>query len=331
MQRKEFLSTMLLALGGAVVPSASASVVRRLGDMAEVDTTISGEQSSSHDDQKTILMGDIHICGDFNEQGKPKYYPYNPICFEQQAREILAMRPLPKNLIILGDVAWDHGLKEDYEYAARLFRPLLEAGIHITMAMGNHDRREPFFEVFEEHRKQTRVAGRVVSVVELPDADFVVLDSLAELPNLKRGESTTVSGEIDEAQINWLEGYLAQAKRPVILGAHHPLNEMPNLEAVIAKSPAAVAYIYAHVHTWNKGARIIRPKEPQRMVPHISLPATFYGDIGYAVMQTTPNKATITYSSNGFWWPQPVENPPAEWAQRQADLQGEKCTILFKK
>lgn len=322
---------MLLALGGAVVPSASASVVRRLGDMAESDTSISNEQSSSHDDQKTVLMGDIHICGDFNEQGKPKYYPYNPICFEQQAREILAMRPLPKNLIILGDVAWDHGLKEDYEYAARLFRPLLEAGIHITMAMGNHDRREPFFEVFEEHRKQTRVAGRVVSVVELPDADFVVLDSLAELPNLKRGESTTVSGEIDEAQINWLEGYLAQAKRPVILGAHHPLNEMPNLEAVIAKSPAAVAYIYAHVHTWNKGARIIRPKEPQRMVPHISLPATFYGDIGYAVMQTTPNKATITYSSNGFWWPQPVENPPAEWAQRQADLQGEKCTILFKK
>lgn len=330
MQRKEFLSTMLLALGGAVVPSASASVVRRLGDMAEVDTTISGEQSSSHDDQKTVLMGDIHICGDFNEQGKPKYYPYNPICFEQQAREILAMRPLPKNLIILGDVAWDHGLKEDYEYAARLFRPLLEAGIHITMAMGNHDRREPFFEVFEEHRKQTKVAGRVVSVVELPDVDFVVLDSLAELPNLKRGESTTVSGEIDEAQINWLEGYLAQAKRPVILGAHHPLNEMPNLEAVIAKSPAAVAYIYAHVHTWNKGARIIRPKEPQRMVSHISLPATFYGDIGYAVMQTTPNKATITYSSNGFWWPQPVENPPAEWAQRQADLQGEKCTILLK-
>ena len=322
---------MLLALGGAVVPSASASVVRQLGDMAESDTSISNEQSSSHDDQKTVLMGDIHICGDFNEQGKPKYYPYNPICFEQQAREILAMRPLPKNLIILGDVAWDHGLKEDYEYAARLFRPLLEAGIHITMAMGNHDRREPFFEVFEEHRKQTRVAGRVVSVVELPDADFVVLDSLAELPNLKRGESTTVSGEIDEAQINWLEGYLAQAKRPVILGAHHPLNEMPNLEAVIAKSPAAVAYIYAHVHTWNKGARIIRPKEPQRMVPHISLPATFYGDIGYAVMQTTPNKATITYSSNGFWWPQPVENPPAEWAQRQADLQGEKCTILFKK
>ena len=53
------------------------------------------------------------------------------------------------------------------------------------------------------------------------------------------------------------------------------------------------------------------------------------GDIGYAVMQTTPEKATITYSSNGFWWPQPVENPPKEWAQRQQDLASERCTILF--
>ena len=321
---------MLLALGGAVVPSASASVVRRLGDMAEADTPIAGEQSQSHDPRKTILMGDIHICGDFDAAGKPKYYPYNPICFEQQVREILAMRPLPANLIILGDVAWDHGLVEDYQYAERLFRPLREAGIRITMGMGNHDRRAPFFSVFTDYVKQTKVEGRVVSVVELPDVDFVVLDSLDELPNLKRGESTKVDGEMDEAQIKWLEGYLAQAKRPVILGAHHPLNEMPNLEAVIAKSPAAVAYIYAHVHVWNKGARIIRPKEPQRMVPHISLPATVYGDIGYAVMQTTPDKVTITYSSNGFWWPQPVENPPKEWAQRQADLQEEKSTILLK-
>ena len=60
----------------------------------------------------------------------------------------------------------------------------------------------------------------MVSVVELPDADFVVLDSLAELPNLKRGESTTVSGEIDEAQINWLEGYLANYKKTVLIISH---------------------------------------------------------------------------------------------------------------
>lgn len=321
MRRKDFLTSILALSGTALVPSASASVVRQMENLSMAD--VSG-------DATTILMGDIHISGDFNEQGKPKHYPYNPICFEQQVREILAMRPLPRNLIILGDVAWDHGLKEDYEYAARLFRPLQEAGIRITMAMGNHDRRAPFFEVFGEYRTQTKVKGRVVSVVELPDVDFVVLDSLDELPNLKRGQSTTVSGKMDDEQIKWLESYLSTAKRPVILSAHHPLGEMSNLEAVIAKSPAVVAYIYAHVHVWNKGVRIIRPRDPERMVPHISLPSTFYGDIGYAVMRTTKEEAVITYSSNGFWWPQPVENPPAEWAQRQADLQGEKCTILLK-
>ena len=319
MRRKDFLTSILALSGTALVPSAS--VARQIENLSMAD--VSG-------DATTILMGDIHISGDFNEQGKPKHYPYNPICFEQQVREILAMRPLPRNLIILGDVAWDHGLREDYEYAARLFRPLQEAGIRITMAMGNHDRRAPFFEVFGEYRTQTKVKGRVVSVVELPDVDFVVLDSLDELPNLKRGQSTTVSGKMDDEQIKWLESYLATAKRPVILGAHHPLGEMCNLEAVIAKSPAVVAYIYAHVHVWNKGVRIIRPRDPERMVPHISLPSTFYGDIGYAVMRTTKEEAVITYSSNGFWWAQPVENPPKVWAQRVADLSAERCTILLK-
>lgn len=319
MRRKDFLTSILALSGTVLVPSAS--VARQIENLSMAD--VSG-------DATTILMGDIHISGDFNEQGKPKHYPYNPICFEQQVREILAMRPLPRNLIILGDVAWDHGLREDYEYAARLFRPLQEAGIRITMAMGNHDRRAPFFEVFGEYRTQTKVKGRVVSVVELPDVDFVVLDSLDELPNLKRGQSTTVSGKMDDEQIKWLESYLATAKRPVILSAHHPLGEMSNLEAVIAKSPAVVAYIYAHVHVWNKGVRIIRPRDPERMVPHISLPSTFYGDIGYAVMRTTKEEAVITYSSNGFWWAQPVENPPKVWAQRVADLSAERCTILLK-
>lgn len=319
MRRKDFLTSILALSGTALVPSAS--VARQIENLSMAD--VSG-------DATTILMGDIHISGDFNEQGKPKHYPYNPICFEQQVREILAMRPLPRNLIILGDVAWDHGLREDYEYAARLFRPLQEAGIRITMAMGNHDRRAPFFEVFGEYRTQTKVKGRVVSVVELPDVDFVVLDSLDELPNLKRGESTTVNGKMDDEQIKWLESYLATAKRPVILSAHHPLGEMSNLEAVIAKSPSVVAYIYAHVHVWNKGVRIIRPRDPERMVPHISLPSTFYGDIGYAVMRTTKEEAVITYSSNGFWWAQPVENPPKVWAQRVADLSAERCTILLK-
>ena len=303
MRRKDFLTSILALSGTALVPSASASVVRQMENLSMAD--VSG-------DATTILMGDIHISGDFNEQGKPKHYPYNPICFEQQAREILAMRPLPKNLIILGDVAWDHGLEEDYRYAAELLRPLEEAGIKVTLGLGNHDRRDAFFKAFPQYAKTTPVAGRAVSVVKLPDVDFVMLDSLTEKPDLKPRQSTTVSGTISDEQIEWLKGYIAKSDRPVILGAHHPLNELHNLTKMLVDSPTVAAFIYGHVHIWNKSVSIIRPREPQHMLPTVALPATFYGDIGFAVMHSTPQAVEFEYSSKGFWWPQPKENPPAE-------------------
>ena len=128
----------------------------------------------------------------------------------------------------------------------------------------------------------------------------------------------------------WLENYLASAKRPVILSAHHPMTEIPDLERIVTKYNNVAAYIYGHVHYWHKGMRIIRPLAPQRMIPYIAIPSTFYGDIGYVVMHSDPKGVNLSYSSNGFWWPQPQDNAPAEWAQRQADLADEKCRILFR-
>ncbi|MBQ5618791.1 MAG: hypothetical protein IIU93_06560, partial [Alistipes sp.] len=62
MRRKDFLTSILALSGTALVPSASASVVRQMENLSMAD--VSG-------DATTILMGDIHISGDFNEQGKP--------------------------------------------------------------------------------------------------------------------------------------------------------------------------------------------------------------------------------------------------------------------
>ena len=315
----------MAAIGGAaLVPKASASVLRDVADRVEAEQ---GQRRVNP--SKTILMGDIHISGDFDENGKPKYYPYNPICFEQQAREILAMRELPANLIILGDVAWDHGLEEDYRYAAELLSELEQAGIKVTLGMGNHDRRAPFFKVFSEYATTTKVAGRVVSVVEMPDFDFVMLDSLAELPNLKLRQSTTVSGEISGGQIEWLGEWMKGRERRVVLGSHHPLGEMGNLEKFIAESPQVAGYVYGHTHIWNKGVRVVRPRKELHMVPTLGLPATFYGDIGFAVMRSTPEAVTFEYSSKGFWWPQPKENPPAEWQSRAEDLACERYKFLL--
>ena len=280
------------------------------------------------DPSKVVLISDIHICGEFKD-GKPFKYPYNPTSLNLRIDEILALKPLPANVIVFGDVAWDYGLEEDYRYAAKLLKPLEEAGIKVTLALGNHDRRAPFFKVFPEYAQTTPVPGRAVSVVSLPDVDIVMLDSLAELPDLKPKQKTTVSGHVDDAQIAWLKEYLAKTDRPVILGSHHPLKEMPALSDVITGSEKVAGYIYGHNHMWNKGVAILRPRKGTHMVPTIGLPATFYGDIGFAVMTADAKGATLEFTSQGFWWPQPVENPPAEWLQRQKDLQNEKCSIVF--
>lgn len=305
--------------GAALLPSS----VMKAADMAAPK-----RDRRRMDPSKVVLISDIHICGEFKD-GKPFKYPYNPTSLNLRIEEILALKPLPANVIVFGDVAWDYGLEEDYIYAAKLLKPLEEAGIKVTLALGNHDRRAPFFKVFPEYAQTTPVPGRAVSVVSLPDVDIVMLDSLAELPDLKPKQKTTVSGHVDDAQIAWLKEYLAKTDRPVFLGSHHPLKEMPALSDVITGSEKVAGYIYGHNHMWNKGVAILRPRKGTHMVPTVGLPATFYGDIGFAVMTADAKGATLEFTSQGFWWPQPVENPPAEWLQRQKDLQNEKCSIVF--
>lgn len=310
---------MAMLGGAALLPSS----VMKAADMAAPK-----RDRRRMDPSKVVLISDIHICGEFKD-GKPFKYPYNPTSLNLRIDEILALKPLPANVIVFGDVAWDYGLEEDYRYVAKLLKPLEEAGIKVTLALGNHDRRAPFFKVFPEYAQTTPVPGRAVSVVSLPDVDIVMLDSLAELPDLKPKQKTTVSGHVDDAQIAWLKEYLAKTDRPVILGSHHPLKEMPALSDVITGSEKVAGYIYGHNHMWNKGVAILRPRKGTHMVPTVGLPATFYGDIGFAVMTADAKGATLEFTSQGFWWPQPVENPPAEWLQRQKDLQNEKCSIVF--
>lgn len=320
MNRKEFLNTMVMLGGVSLIPS---SVLNNADIMAAPK-----RDKRRMDPSKVVLISDIHISGELKD-GIPVKYPYNPTSLNLRIEEILALRPLPANVIVFGDVAWDYGLEEDYRYAADLLKPLEEVGIKVTLALGNHDRRAPFFKVFPEYAVRTPVPGRAVSIVSLPDVDIVMLDSLAELPGLKPKQKTTVSGEIDDEQIAWLKDYLAKTERPVILGAHHPLKEMPSLSKAIVESEKVAAYIYGHNHMWNKGVSILRPRETTHMVPTVGLPATFYGDIGFAILTADKEGAEIEYCSKGFWWPQPVKNPPAEWIRRQKDLQNEKCSVVF--
>ncbi len=323
MNRKEFLST-LLAVGGTTLTASTP-----LSYIPTPESPATPQRKKGKIDQeKVVLLSDIHICGEFKD-GKPAHYPYNPICLEKCVRQILEMRPLPAHVMVFGDVAWDYGLEEDYRYAAELLRPLEEAGIQLTLGMGNHDRRAAFLKVFPQYAESTQVPGRIVSIVELPAADLVLLDSLAELPDLKPRQSTTVSGELDAEQTKWLTRFLAEHKRPVILCAHHPMNEMPVLTKLITQSSNVIGYICGHIHNWEKDAFIIRPRVPLRMITTLTLPSTFYGDIGFAVLTCRKDRILVEYSSQGFWWPQPVDNPPLQWKMRQEDLAHEQCSFAL--
>ena len=326
MNRKEFLSTVAAWGGAALAASAHLPMLETMAD--EIIATERKSRNRKKDPSLVVLLADIHICGELAD-GTPKHYPYNPVCLKLRIVEILSMRPLPAHVLVFGDVAWDYGLEEDYRYAAQLLKELEDAGIRVVLGLGNHDRRAAFFQVFPEYVQATPVPGRAVTVVELPHADIVMLDSLAEKPGLKLRQSTTVSGELDEEQATWLQKFLDGCTRPVILGAHHPLGEMKNLVKIVTGSPAVKGYVYGHLHSWDKQAYIIRPRKHLHMVPTVGLPATFYGDIGFAVLRITPQAAEFEYSSKGFWWPQPVEDSPEEWKARAEDLAHEKCRFLL--
>ena len=46
------------------------------------------------------------------------------------------------------------------------------------LIMGNHDRRDNFLQVWPEYAKTSPVKGRIVSKVEMPHVDLLMLDTL---------------------------------------------------------------------------------------------------------------------------------------------------------
>jgi len=65
-------------------------------------------------------------------------------------------------VVCLGDLAWCYGHRADYVDTRPLLDRLAEAGIELTLGMGNHDRRENFLSVWPEYRRRTLVRDRSV-------------------------------------------------------------------------------------------------------------------------------------------------------------------------
>jgi len=261
------------------------------------------------DPNRVALFADLHITAD-------KYNPHQREGFTTCVRDVLALNPRPANVLFYGDLSFNHGDTNDYRLLKELVKPLEEAGIRWSPCFGNHDRREAFFAVFPERSGGTAVPGRLVTRVETPRADFVLLDSCLEGP---------VNGGLDEAQRAWLQQTLGTRQKPVFVGAHHPIRET-GVSDLLAACPAYAGYLYGHNHRWlyqNEGG-----------IDTLCLPSTgHWGDIGYVVADLTADGATFTLHQRDYYTPRPAAKPEdanPEWAERVKRNDGSVWRASFK-
>jgi 3',5'-cyclic-AMP phosphodiesterase len=148
---------------------------------------------------------DLHITTDKD--------PLNQRRNEERLRQVMktihGLRPRPVAIIASGDLV-DRGEVEEYLELKRL---MADSEIPIYYALGNHDLRGPFLEVFSGPGARTDPNGYVQYAVDFGPMRMVVCDTL-------QGEN---HGDYDEARAAWLSATLDEAPElPTAVILHHP-------------------------------------------------------------------------------------------------------------
>ncbi|HHU13576.1 MAG: DUF1080 domain-containing protein [Kiritimatiellae bacterium] len=261
------------------------------------------------DPNLVALFADLHVTMDNKNQ-------HQRAGLERCVREVLALNPRPANVLFYGDLSIDRGATNDYRMLKTLVKPLDDAGVRWHAAFGNHDRRAPFFAIFPECAAASLVPDRLVSLVETPHADFVLLDSCLEGP---------VHGGLDDAQRAWLRTVLSGRSKPVFVGAHHPLHET-GIATLLAATPACKGYVYGHNHNWLQ--------QETSGVQTLCLPSTgHWGDIGYVLVRLSADEAVFSLKQHDYYTPRPAATPEQakpEWAARAKRNDGSQWRVPLK-
>lgn len=281
------------------------------------------KKACRHDASLVAMISDLHINGLKTEVPT---HCYEEVCLRKTVAAILALDPLPANVVCFGDIAYHWGQPEDYPLVASILKPLEDAGIKLTLGMGNHDRRDNFLAQWPEYAKTSPVAGRIVSKVELPHVDLLMLDTLNALEVEKRKPSNP--GEMDDAQREWLRETLKASTKPVLTCAHHKPNEdKVKIGGLIMESAACKGHIHGHWHKWARDV-LYKGWNPQHLKPYVGLPSTgHWGDIGFATMRTFPDRVEITNHQNDFFF---TGGPGDSQPMRDdivRELNGQKVTL----
>ncbi len=307
--RRAFIGGIAAAGGLSVVKAASAPGARQMRGVL--------------DGNLVAFISDMHV------NGLRKEVPTH--CYEEEwlrktVSAILALEPLPANVVCFGDIAYHWGQPEDYPLAASILKPLEDAGIRLTLGLGNHDRRDNFLAQWPEYATTSPVPGRIVSKVELPHVDLLMLDTLNALEVEKFKKSRP--GDMDDAQREWLHETLKAATKPVLTCAHHKPNEdKVALTGLLTGSAACKGHIHGHWHKWARDF-MHNGWEHQHVKPYVGLPSTgHWGDIGFATMRVFRDRVEITNHQSDFFFTggpcdgQPMRNDIVK------ELDGQKVTL----
>jgi len=283
------------------------------------------------DETLVALLSDCHV-GNWNSP------EYQGVKFAECIARVLALDPLPAKMIIPGDLAYLWGRKEDYALSRRLLQPVIDAGIEITIGMGNHDRRENFLEYWPEYAVRSPVPGRLVSRVRGVHFDYIMLDTLDQ------GEATDkwiTPGALDDAQREWLKAECRAAKRPFLVMAHHPAKELGENgsrnsarkfgEIIMGKKDSPTkccGFIHGHDHRWYV-TRSLKSWGEARVGLTAALPSTgHWGDIGYALLRERPDRAELSLVQYDYFSPAPSAAPRVDWQAIVRDNQNARCTFV---
>ncbi|WP_321472056.1 metallophosphoesterase [uncultured Paludibaculum sp.] len=201
---------------------------------------------SAEPEMHWALISDTHIPADASDS----YRGFNPVAnLKKVVAEIEAAKP--EAVLHCGDVARLQGLPQDYQAVQALLQPL-SAKVPMAMALGNHDHRKNFLDVFGKSQTGIQsVQHKHVLVVEGPTVRVIVLDSLIE--------ANSTPGLLGKGQRTWLAEYLkASSDLPTLLFVHHTLDDgdtslldAPRLFEIVKPHRKVKAILYGHSHAYK--------------------------------------------------------------------------------
>ncbi|MCE5278419.1 MAG: metallophosphoesterase [Planctomycetaceae bacterium] len=209
----------------------------------------------------------------------------------------------PAHMILAGDLALN-GRQKSYESIGEVLDRSDLTRMTPHLLLGNHDRHSPFFDALGRYAGQTPVKGRQVGLVETPNANWLLLDSMGD------GDPRGWSGcSLGHQQIAWLTHTLdAHKDKPAIVVAHHhlkvinwsrrpgPLEESDQVLGLLLARPQVKAYVNGHIHVWFT--------TQYRGLHLISLPSVSYtlpvtgGPLGWVLAQAGPDSLKLTLKAS---------------------------------